>query len=595
MKRLLTTTTALSMVLSPLAPLPLLAQTELKLGDQVVMCLPDAGTACPEGASCVIIPEDPCTPEAVAAAQAAADAAAQAALDAAAQAAADAAAQAALDAAAQAAADATAQAALDAAAQAAADAAATQGAADAAAQAALDAAAQAAADAAAQAALDAAAQAAADATAQAALDAAAQAAADAAAAQAALDATAQAAADATAQAGLDAAAQSNLDAAAQATLDAAANDAAAAALSASLAATAADDAAAPAAAAIAADAPADATATVTTVTEADSRASTEDFTDQTAAATAAADPTAAKKDKGLTDLEKFGLVVLGGLAIGAILNNGDKVVSNTGDRVVVQRDDGTYTVLKDDDTLLRRPGSTVRTENFTDGSTRSTVTRDDGSRIVTIRDASGRVLKRSRIDANGLETLLIDDLAPVERIDVATLPLPKPDNTVITTQDEAAALRAALLAIEAGDVGRRFNLRQIREYREVRALAPTINVEAITFDTGSAAIKVTEAEKLARLGRLISNLIKANPAEMFLIEGHTDAVGSAASNLALSDRRAESLALALTEYYGVPPENLVVQGYGEAELKVPTEAAEVANRRAAVRLISPLLQRLAAN
>jgi len=144
-------------------------------------------------------------------------------------------------------------------------------------------------------------------------------------------------------------------------------------------------------------------------------------------------------------------------------------------------------------------------------------------------------------------------------------------------------------------VGRRFNLRQIREYREVRALAPTINVAAITFDTGSAAIKVTEAEKLARLGRLISDLIKANPAEMFLIEGHTDAVGSTASNLALSDRRAESLALALTEYYGVRPENLVVQGYGEAELKVPTEAAEVANRRAAVRLISPLLQRLAAN
>ena len=336
---------------------------------------------------------------------------------------------------------------------------------------------------------------------------------------------------------------------------------------------------------------------MTTVTEADSRASSEDFTDQTAAATAAAatDPAAVKKHKGMTDLEKFGLVVLGGLAIGAILNNGDKVVSNTGDRVVVQRDDGSYTVLKDDDTLLRRPGSTVRTENFTDGSTRSTVTRDDGSRIVTIRDASGRVLKRSRIDANGLETLLIDDLAPVDRIDVATLPQPKPDNTVITTQDEAAALRAALLAIEAGDVGRRFNLRQIREYREVRALAPTINVAAITFDTGSAAIKVTEAEKLARLGRLISDLIKANPAEMFLIEGHTDAVGSTASNLALSDRRAESLALALTEYYGVRPENLVVQGYGEAELKVPTEAAEVANRRAAVRLISPLLQRLAAN
>ncbi|MCB2132755.1 MAG: OmpA family protein, partial [Rhodobacteraceae bacterium] len=77
--------------------------------------------------------------------------------------------------------------------------------------------------------------------------------------------------------------------------------------------------------------------------------------------------------------------------------------------------------------------------------------------------------------------------------------------------------------------------------------------------------------------------------EVFLIEGHTDAVGSAAYNLALSDRRAESVALALTEYFEVPPENLVVQGYGEAFLKVQTDADERANRRAAVRRITPLL------
>ena len=82
----------------------------------------------------------------------------------------------------------------------------------------------------------------------------------------------------------------------------------------------------------------------------------------------------------------------------------------------------------------------------------------------------------------------------------------------------------------------------------------------------------------------------ANPNEMFLIEGHTDAVGSAASNLSLSDRRAESVAKALTEYFGVPPENLVVQGYGETELKMNTLGNERANRRVAVRIITPLLQ-----
>jgi len=96
MKRLLTTTTALALGLSPLAPLPLLAQTELKLGDQVVICLPDADTACPEGATCLLTPKGPCgkSREALAEARKAARlaaAAAQVALDTAAQATLDAA------------------------------------------------------------------------------------------------------------------------------------------------------------------------------------------------------------------------------------------------------------------------------------------------------------------------------------------------------------------------------------------------------------------------------------------------------------------------------------------------------------------------
>jgi len=78
---------------------------------------------------------------------------------------------------------------------------------------------------------------------------------------------------------------------------------------------------------------------------------------------------------------------------------------------------------------------------------------------------------------------------------------------------------------------------------------------------------------------------------MFLIEGHTDTVGADAMNLALSDRRAESVALALTEFFRVPPENMVVQGYGEQFLKVAREGDVRANRRAAVRRITDLLAR----
>ncbi|MCE6951586.1 OmpA family protein [Cereibacter sphaeroides] len=324
------------------------------------------------------------------------------------------------------------------------------------------------------------------------------------------------------------------------------------------------------------------------ITEEDFRSSREDF------ATRATDSRSGEDDDddddaGLSNFEKFGLLALGGLAVGALLNNRDEVVSNSGDRVVVQRADGTYAVLKDDDTLLRRPGSEVITESYADGSTRSIVTREDGTQIVTIRDAAGRVLRRSAVDRYGQEVLLIDDLAPVEQIDFSRLPEPAPVYNFTETRDKAA-LREALEQMRGRDLDRTYSLRQIRDYREVRALAPAIDVDQITFDSGSAAIVPEEAEKLAMLGQTISDMIAERPEEVFLIEGHTDAVGSAASNLTLSDRRAESVALALTEYYDVPPENLVVQGYGEEDLRVDTEGPDQRNRRVAVRLITPLLQ-----
>ena len=65
--------------------------------------------------------------------------------------------------------------------------------------------------------------------------------------------------------------------------------------------------------------------------------------------------------------------------------------------------------------------------------------------------------------------------------------------------------------------------------------------------------------------------------------------------LALSDRRAESVALALTETFGIRPGNLVVQGHGAAFLKIETQAAEDRNRRARVRRTTPLLRQIAAN
>lgn len=323
----------------------------------------------------------------------------------------------------------------------------------------------------------------------------------------------------------------------------------------------------------------DAVVTEQKVTAEDTRASSEEF------AAAPATTADGKKKTGLSDLEKVGLIALGALVVGDILAGDNQVVSNTGDRVVVKDPQGNYQVYKDDDVLLRQPGATVRTETFADGSTRTTVKRDDGTSVVTIRDASGRVIRRTAYDARGIETVLINDTIPEERVDVTRLPPP-----VVIQGGTDPELAARLAELEAQKAGMQFSLRQIRMIPEVKALAAPIPVDNVTFESGSAAIRPDQAENLAALGRAVNRMIAKNPNRIFLIEGHTDAVGGAPMNLTLSDRRAESVAKALTEYFGVPPENLVVQGYGERELLIDTQASERANRRVVVRDITPLLR-----
>ncbi|WBU55853.1 OmpA family protein [Paracoccus sediminicola] len=355
------------------------------------------------------------------------------------------------------------------------------------------------------------------------------------------------------------------------------------------------EAEAPTAEAFNADAEAEGDVVSESVTEDSARSSAEDFeTTITEAIERAADRQSADAqasesdddDDSTSDLAKVALAGLGALAVGQVLNGNREVALNTGDRVIVTRADGSQQVLKDENALLRQPGNEVQTENYSDGSSRTVVTRPDGSQVVTLRASDLSVLRRIHVAADGTETVLIDEsveVPPVELSELPQAPAPRPD--VAPTSEEE--LRDAL-AREAA-IDRRFTLTQVRSIPEVRNLVAPVDIDAITFDTGSAAIDPDQARQLATLGTVLEQAIDENPREVFLIEGHTDAVGAAAFNLALSDRRAESVALALSEYFDVPPENLVVQGYGEEYLKVQTLVDERANRRASVRRITDLL------
>jgi len=336
------------------------------------------------------------------------------------------------------------------------------------------------------------------------------------------------------------------------------------------------------------------------VSDADVRSSDEDFGTRIGEALQQARDGVAERDRDSADdndrndtLRNLGTAAIAGLgavALSKFLSDDAKVVENTGDRLVVE-ENGQYRVLRNDDVLLRRPGSDVTTYRYDDGSTRTVVQYEDGNAVETVKAADGRVLRRIRTLPDGEQIVLFDDTQAEQQVVVNDLPQTQetPRRMNIREVDEAE-LAAALAAENGTDVGRTFSLNQIRNIDTVRHLVPEISVDSINFETGSAAIRPQEAQALAALGNAMKRVISDNPGEVFLIEGHTDATGGWGYNLALSDRRAESVALALTEYFDVPPENMVLQGYGESDLAIETQTSERANRRAAVRRITPLLQ-----
>ena len=293
--------------------------------------------------------------------------------------------------------------------------------------------------------------------------------------------------------------------------------------------------------------------------------------------------------------------LLGAAAVGAVIGAlipalGGKVVGDEGDRIIVERD-GQYYVRKDESSLLREGDAEVTVQRLRGGRTLETVTRRNGVRIETVRDEGGYILRRSRILPDGREIVLIDNRGRDDsrRVDYGNrLPplhvdIPRDRYIVQARRADRQAIYDTFAAPPVDAVENAYTLREVRENERLRAKVRRVDLDTITFETGSAIVRESQVPLLEDIARATLALIDEDPSTVLLVEGHTDAVGSDVYNLALSDRRAETVAWILSSRYGVPPENLVVQGYGEQFLKVDTQQAEQQNRRVTLRNITPLL------
>jgi succinyl-CoA synthetase beta subunit len=152
----------------------------------------------------------------------------------------------------------------------------------------------------------------------------------------------------------------------------------------------------------------------------------------------------------------------------------------------------------------------------------------------------------------------------------ATTPAPAPAPTpalaapavVVEAPKAAAAPPAAMSAAEAFKAG---------------AKSFKLDVE---FDTGSAKIRGGEAKELNELAALIKDGKTKGE-----IGGHTDNVGDAASNLKLSQARAESVVAYLIGK-GVPKDVLIAKGYGDTKPVAANDTAENKQRNRRVEFVA---------
>ncbi|MEL6191439.1 MAG: OmpA family protein [Bacteroidota bacterium] len=135
-----------------------------------------------------------------------------------------------------------------------------------------------------------------------------------------------------------------------------------------------------------------------------------------------------------------------------------------------------------------------------------------------------------------------------------------------------------------------FSLKDIKEetyYDLAIALMPIkegaqVVLNNIFFESGSFELKETSNTELM----FLVNYLKANPKLKIEIQGHTDDVGSPASNQTLSQKRAEVVRAFLLDN-GSFEERITAKGYGESQPVADnaTEEGKAANRRTEFKIL----------
>lgn len=282
-----------------------------------------------------------------------------------------------------------------------------------------------------------------------------------------------------------------------------------------------------------------------------------------------------------------------------------QVIKQFDNRTIVEVNNNIF-VESSDRPRMSRDAQDVYYEDLPRNRTRETIVRENGVQIITVRNRYGDVIQRSRLMPDGREVVLsyTPDYDREERLvwrdpgdDLPPLRLTIPVREYIMDAEEVPEedVYEFFAQPPVERVERLYSIDEVKRSARIRDKVRRVDLDTITFPFGSAEIGEDQITRIESVAKAMAQILKKNPAETFLIEGHTDAVGSDQANLVLSDKRAESVAQALTNVFDIPPENMATQGYGENYLKIKSEGPEQQNRRVAIRRITPLVAPMASN
>jgi peptidoglycan-associated lipoprotein len=162
-------------------------------------------------------------------------------------------------------------------------------------------------------------------------------------------------------------------------------------------------------------------------------------------------------------------------------------------------------------------------------------------------------------------------------------PVPTAPPAAGNTNNDAAA-RARADSIAAAELARRQAAeRDEREQRAAAARAQEVLANVVYFEYDSEQLNSEAEDRL----RVKSAIMRANPSLEIRVEGHADERGSTEYNLALGQRRAESVRAFMTGF-GVADNRISTISYGKERPAVEgaSESAYERNRRAEFAIVA---------